>query len=1045
MRTRSWTGGGRFGPAPALVTLVLVLLAPLAFPAVGAMAPQATPTLDADRTARLEAQVAVREAQCLRLATAPAGPALPDFGCDPFTVTAWVRTAGDGTILAITPASGPWQPQGKTLFLRGGRASYDIGWVGCVAGSRQINDDRWHHVALVGPTAIEIYVDGQLDVRGNLKGGPDADSHILRIGATAENYPSPSALKGLLDDVRLYARRLSADEIRAVFEGKPDPSGSQAVARWAFDGDAADSGPMHLPAAVKGKGAAFVEGKTGKALSLDGAVQVDVTAGRPKHTPEMALNFQAPRAAIADLAATFGPKFAKSAEFLARLDALENAARRTIDQAPANPDAARREWDRIGKDLARLRQEALVRANPLLDFGQLVFIRRKTYQASHYYTDYIDGCKFYGGNVCVLNLRDGKVRDLVPELEGGIFGRFDIAFDASKVVFDYKKAPDKGFRIYEVGIDGKGLRQLTFDDPEEADLVRRYRTVRTPTGIPYISGTDDMHPCYLPCGDIAFVSTRCRKGILCDGPDVLTTTVLYRMDKDGGNLRPISFNTVSEATPSVMQDGRILYTRWEYVDKGGSACKCLWAMNPDGTQSVEIYANNITHPTTFIDARDIPGRGNAIVVAGTPHMPMGVGSILRLDTTFSLRTNEPMTSLMPETDTPDEQGFRHFRRGAWVQESVGPLAREPYPLSEKHFLMTYNPDRPWNDVAAYGVYLLDEFGNRELIYKESEWSCWGPQPLRPRPKPPIIPDLAVPSGPGPALGTLVLQDVYVGLTGIERGRVKYLRIMEDLPRPWSARRYWDGDDRKQQHAVVSMDGHLAAKMTHGIVPVRPDGSAYFEAPADRNLFFQALDENYMELQRMRTFVNLRPGEVRGCVGCHEEKRVAPAADRQSMAWNGPPARPVAQPGEVVPRTIHYPTDVQPILDRHCTRCHSGPEPTAKMDLTGTMTAQFSVSYENLISRRLAGNVVDEVGAKHGFIESTDPLVYGSHTSKMVAKIRQGHSNVKLTPGEFIRLVTWIDANAPYYGTYDGRRNVKYKDLPDFRPTPRAGPELLARP
>jgi hypothetical protein len=289
----------------------------------------------------------------------------------------------------------------------------------------------------------------------------------------------------------------------------------------------------------------------------------------------------------------------------------------------------------------------------------------------------------------------------------------------------------------------------------------------------------------------------------------------------------------------------------------------------------------------------------------------------------------------------------------------------------------------------------------------------------------------------------------VGLTGIQRGRVKYLRVMEDVPRPWAARRDYGGDGGpSQQHVVVSMWGHLACKIEHGVVPVEEDGSAYFTVPANKNVFFQALDENYMELQRMRSFVNLVAGEYRGCVGCHEEKAVAPRMASTPLAARRMPDRPVAQPGEIVPRAMHYPTDVQPVLDKHCVRCHSGPKPKADLDLSGTPTAQFSVSYENMFKRRLVGNWVDEIGSsgtggKHANIGAADPLTYGSHTSKMIAQLRKGHNDVKMSREDFIRLVTWIDANGPFYGTWEGKRNLRFKDEPDFRPAPKAGAECSA--
>ncbi|HEY3319433.1 MAG TPA: LamG-like jellyroll fold domain-containing protein [Planctomycetota bacterium] len=1057
---------------------------------------------------------------------------LPDFGKDNFTLCAWVKTTSGGTIVAKAPAEGVWAPQGKSLFIRDGRVNYDIGWVACISSKTSVSDGQWHHVAFTGPQTYAFYIDGKFDARGDLHADPDPAGNVLKIGVTSTNFPAPSFFSGALDDVRIYARQLSAEQIKALFD-QASTAGTEAgatsdgpVARWAFDGDLDDASGRGHPACAKGK-VAFCEGKIGKALTLDGKTYLTTTGGKgalvsselwsalqrdfsdeqstrqmgwekedriyeagwsapalasvyskaarvpalaeqiqrlaatAKEISDLApirefyyrsrilneifpqardLDTQALRAAIADLGTTFPTQYS-AADYLKKLDDLERAL--------VNPKSEIRNPQldaQAASALRALRREALITKNPLLGFEKILFIKRKTYQASHYYTDYIDGCKYFGGNISTLSLRDGTVVDLIPELKDGIFGRFDLSYDAKRIVFDWKKTIETGFRIYEVGIDGKALRQLTFDAPDEAELVKKYRTVGTPTGIPYKSGTDDMHPCYLPDGDIAFVTTRCKKGILCDGPDVLTTTTLYRMEKDGKNMRPISFNSVSEATPTITQDGRILYTRWEYVDKGGSACKCIWAMYPDGRGSVEIYGNNIAHPVTFIDSRDIPGEPNLFVSVGAPHMPLGVGAILRIDTQYSLRTLQPITNLTPEIYCPDEHGYQHLKNGKWVHDMNGPLLREPYPLSKKYFLVTYNPDKPWNEPTGYGLYLLDEFGNRELIYKDPEFSCWGPYPLRPRPLPtqipPVVPGYGTAgaeAGATAAHGTLLLQDVYVGMTGIERGRVKYLRVMEDIPRPWEARRTWSGDEIGQQHAAVSFGGHLAPKNTHGIVPVEEDGSAYFTVPADKNVFFQALDENYMELQRMRSFVNLRAGEYRGCVGCHEEKRVAPPIKTLPIAFQRSPSTPQAQPGETVPRPIHYVTDVQPILDKHCVSCHSTANPN-KIDLSGTLTNLFSVSYESLLKKRWCGNVIDEIGisgtgGKHSNIASADPLTYGSHTSKLIELLRKGHEKVQLPKEDFIKLVTWIDANAPYYGGWEGRRNLKYKELPDFRPVP----------
>ncbi len=933
----------------------------------------------------------------------------PDLGAKPFTISAWVSTRSGGAILARCPAEGPWAPQAKALFVREGKLCFDVGWVGVVTSQADVADGRPHHIALTGPNPYTLWVDGRRDAQAALAGEPDPPGALLRVGAACPNFPEPAALDGEIADLRLIRRALGASEI-ASLAARPPTSGDAVIAdrlQWiAGDGGAAIR-PLRLRFAGR------------RGLDLPGSA-----VALP--SPDTAASVAALRRAITTLQSEAGASYPSRA-LLARLAPLEAAARRD----PSSP--------RLAAALDALRREALVTRNPLLGFRKVLVVKRKTYQSSHYYTDYIDGCRDYGGSLAEVDLVTGRSRDLAPGLARGIFGRFDLSFDATRVAFDWKASPEEGFRIWEVGVDGKGLRQLTFPEPTEAELVRAYRNVGTPTGIPYRTGTDDMHPCYLPCGDIVFISTRCRKGILCDEPDVLTTTVLYRMDRNGKQMRPLSYNSVSEATPTVTADGRILYTRWEYVDKGGSACKCLWSMNPDGSGSAEVYANSISHPTTFIDARDIPGHPGLYLATGAPHMPLCVGAILELNTVYPLTTQTPLTYRTPEIRTPDEHGYRHLRNGVWTLDYSGPLYREPYPLSRSFCLAAGNPDRPYNQPNAYAVTLMDAFGNRVEVYRDPATSCWEPFPLRPRRKPPVIPDR---SGPD-AWGSLVLSDVYEGMQGIARGRVKFLRIMEDVPRPWSARRTWPGDGRKQQHVVVSKDGHLAPKIVHGIVDVAADGSAAFRVPANRNLFLQALDANHMELQRMRTFVNVRPGETRGCVGCHEEKKRTPIWGAMAAALRRPFQSPRAEDGQITPRTVHYATDVQPILDRRCVGCHGSKAPAAGLDLTGAETEQFCRSYEALIDRKLAGNVVDEIGAKHGNIEATPPLTYGSHTSKLAKLLLAGHGGTGLTQAERIRMLTWIDANAPYYGSYDGRRNIRYAGMPDYRPKPPEGPSCTA--
>lgn len=786
-------------------------------------------------------------------------------------------------------------------------------------------------------------------------------------------------------------------------------------------------------------------------------------------------------------------------DFLERANRLQQ---RFQDRVSLVLDPADGESQKLFQDLRNLQYEALVAQNPLLQDQQLLFLKRPTYDSDHFYDEFNAGLRRFGSSLCLLSLKNRTVASIAPGLEAGLIDRYDLSFDGRRIVFNYKPPRPEGFRLYEIGVDGGGLRQLTFPPADEKDRMAAYATCslaeleRNPTR--YGHWTDDMHPCYLPDGRIVFTSTRTERSVLCGGHG-LTVTNLHRIHADGSGLHCLSQGALSEFCPTVMNDGRILYNRWEYVDKGAGAVQSLWAMVPDGSRSEAIYGNNTSVPPVYNQARHIPGKNNLVVCLGAGHCPGNMGAILLVDLHKDKRTPEAMTPLTPGSVPRGNWALRQFRNGRWITDIYGPWYSDPYPLTAeaypalagKFFLVSCNPAEMWNEPAAYGLFLLDVFGNRVPIYSDPKTSCWQARPLRARPVPPVLSD----ARPGtdlvdggqwmvdgnnyrlPASGhrppvtgsqsqnnhhqtpstvhcppsTVLVADVYQGLDGVTPGSVKYLRVMEQVPRPWSVYKGYRGDDSSPgQMVAVSLFTHLSIKVLHGIVPVQPDGSALFTVPARRNLFFQALDENFMEIQRMRTFVDFQPGEQRSCVGCHEHRNRAPAT-RRLLAMQSPPARLQPQPGEQGPRPLHYPTDIQPIFDRHCVSCHCPSKPGGNLDLTGELTALFSKSYENLIHKDLVFYIQEFIGPKPegadamGYAAAARPFTYGSHKSKLIAALRTKHYDVKLSREEFIRLATWVDANAPYYGSYFGRRNLAYRNQPDFRPVPTLESALGLRP
>jgi hypothetical protein len=323
-----------------------------------------------------------------------------------------------------------------------------------------------------------------------------------------------------------------------------------------------------------------------------------------------------------------------------------------------------------------------------------------------------------------------------------------------------------------------------------------------------------------------------------------------------------------------------------------------------------------------------------------------------------------MTYITPYTQIRYENGvdFRDPSDTArWYHDSdgKGPLFRESYPLSRSEFLVSHKPaGSKWSDAKAYRLYLLHEGGKVEPFYGDSTISCFRPIPLVKREIPPVIPDRKNEKLAEKQLAECIVTDVYKGMEGVSNGDVKYLRIMEQVPRPWGARRHYKPkytqDEYDQQHVAISKDTHLGLKIQHGIVTVEKDGSARFLVPAGRNIFIQALDADYRAVQTERTYVNYMPGEVRSCIGCHEAASQTPKAGKRltPLAMKRAAETPYAQPGEAdAQKTLSYARDVQPVWDRHCIRCHNSGHAAGKLNLSGKETRLFNESYENLVPER----------------------------------------------------------------------------------------------
>lgn len=547
-----------------------------------------------------------------------------------------------------------------------------------------------------------------------------------------------------------------------------------------------------------------------------------------------------------------------------------------------------------------------------------------------------------GGRLCRLNLRTGKLTVLLDDPEGGIRDP-NVHYDAKKILFSYREAGTKTYHLYEIDVDGTNLRQLT-DGPD-----------------------NDIEPTYTPDGSIVFCSSRCHRFVPCWRTQVAT---LYRCDADGRDIRMLSNNAEQENTPWMLPDGRVLYMRWEYVDRHMMLYHHLWTINPDGS-AVMVYFGNQHPGLVMLDAKPIPGT-NKVVASFSP----GHG-----------RTeHEGTITIVDPRRGPDDMSMareisrRHFR--------------DPYPLSEDLFLVA---DRS-------GIHLLNSKGETETIYRPEtlggRWDCHEPRPLRPRKRERVIPCRVSADEP---TGRLVLSDVYAGrnMEGIRRGQIKKLLVLEQLPRPAN---FSNGQE------PLTVGGTFMIERILGTVPVEEDGSAHMEVPALRSLFFVALDENDLSVKRMQSFVTVQSGETTSCVGCHEQRVRAPHSRSNVVlaALQREPSRPV--PFEDIPDILDFPRDIQPILDRHCVRCHNADRRDGRIDLSDDRTPYFTTAYWTMFS---AGLVVDGRNSNG----NRPPRTIGSSASRLMTLIDGRHYKVRLSDREHTTVRLWIESGAVYPGTY----------------------------
>ncbi len=674
-------------------------------------------------------------------------------------------------------------------------------------------------------------------------------------------------------------------------------------------------------------------------------------------------------------------------EFAKTLAAMERRGKLPAGQEPLSFD-----------EVMALRRRIIL-SHPALNFDRLLINKRSRRIPGHMCDQYLGRHSQPGQGLVVLESWKDNPR-AVPLLEGklppGAVMHPDLSFDAKRAIFafcDHSVSGDRNRRsyfIYEVDLATGKVRQLTGTARDRFTGAHGRQTVLI----------EDYDPCYLPDGGFAFVSTRSQQYGRCHGSRYVPAYVLYRADADGGNIRRLSYNEANEWDPAVLNDGRLIYCRWDYINRHDTNFQSLWVSRTDGTAVGHYYGNYSVGPCMITEARPIPG-SHKVVATATDHHGSTAGSILVIDPRKGEDGGAPLTVVTPEIRFPER------RAPAGTTMTDPPLHRgrgraaTPFPLTEDIFLAAYNTG------GQYAIYLIDTLGGRELIYQDPNTSCFAPIPIRPVARPPVVASMLPATGEPPP-GRFFVKDVYQSTQPIERGTIKAMRISKIIPQPTRSK------------PRLSRVANEIIKKVLGTVPVAADGSVAFEAPSATPLQFQLLDANGMAVMTMRSLVYAQPGEQVGCVGCHESRRKTSVAAAPRSNVHFQKIRPAA--GPQYPGGLSFARTVQPVLDRYCIRCHGLEKTEGSVNLLGEPSG-FNRAYDSLTR----GRGLVAMAHRNSETVYSKPKDYYAHAGRLAGMLLEGHpakdgtARVKLDRESFQRIADWLDLNGQYFGDYSFNR------------------------
>jgi len=724
------------------------------------------------------------------------------------------------------------------------------------------------------------------------------------------------------------------------------------------------------------------------------------------------VNLSAMRLAIRDMLKTFPAEYTKGEDYLKALDTYETRLPKIKDALRQGNKTALMK----AGEVVSFQREALL-SNPLLNFDRLLLIKRKPLgdprraeepnrgigkfvgmpQQSSWQLQTMPNTDGWDNEICFLSPveKEGGLTTLYIPPDGRLINEMDLHFDGDRLMFSM---PDsrKLWQVFEMNIDGNNLRQVS---PKDQPDVHNFDS------------------CYLPNGKIAFISTAPFQGVPCNAS--VNVGMMYLMDADGRNVRQICFEQDHNFCPTVMNDGRILYLRWEYTDIPHVWARFLFTMNPDGTSQREFYGSGGYWPNAIFFARPIPDHPTKVVGIVTGHHVGRVGELVIFDPALGRMSTDGVVQRIP--------GYRN-KVQPLIQDKLAmecwPKFLHPWPLSEKYCIVACKP-RPQD---LWGIYLVDIFDNIVLLKEVEGYALLEPIPIRRTKRPPVIVD-RVDLARDDAL--VFLENIYKGpgLKGVPQGAVKKLRL---LTYHFAYHKVAGINHR------VGADGPWEPKRVLGTVPVEKDGSAVFRVPANTPIAVQPLDADGKALQLMRSWLTAMPGEIISCVGCHEKQNSGPPNQRTIAAGKRPAQ---IEPWLGPARGFSFKREVQPVLQKYCVSCHDGSQQDKDLEIPDLRAEQGryyayknGVPEANIISGvpreelvRKYGGVFDpsyitlrsfvRVGGLESDLRLLYPGEFCADTTELVQMLMKGHHGVRLDAEAWQRIMTWIDLNAPCHGTW----------------------------